>query len=89
MSNSIILILLLRLIALCGKKPLVINEKELLDKIYYNRVFRNGNWNEYVVGELRSYSRIIRMKRPSLVTMERDGSVKWDNNSVIDQNEIN
>ena len=74
---------------LCGKKPLVINEKELLDKIYYNRVFRNGNWNEYVVGELRSYSRIIRMKRPSLVTMERDGSVKWDNNSVIDQNEIN
>lgn len=74
---------------LCGKKPLVINEKELLDKIYFNRVFRNGNWNEYVVGELRSYSRIIRMKRPSLVTMERDGSVKWENNSVIDQNEIN
>lgn len=73
---------------LCGKKLLVINEKELLDKIYFHKVLNNGFWNEYVVGELSDYSRIIRQKSPSKVTMERDGSVKWDNNTVTDPNEI-
>lgn len=72
----------------CGKKPLVINEKELLDKIYYNRVFQNGNWNEYVVGELRRYRSIIHQKSPSLATLESDGSVKWDNNAVTVSDEI-
>ena len=72
----------------CGKKPLVINEKELLDKIYFNRVFQNGRWNEYVAGELRNYSRVMHMKSPSKATMERDGSVKWDNNAVTDHDEI-
>lgn len=74
---------------LCIKKPVVINEHELLDKIYYYKRFNNGIWNEYVVGELSRYRRIIREKRPSKVTKEKDGSVKWDNNSVTDQNEIN
>lgn len=73
----------------CGKKPLVINEEELLDKIYFNRVFQNGIWNEYIAKELREYSRIIHMKRPSKAILEIDGSVKWDNNVVNDQSEIN
>lgn len=72
----------------CGKKPFVINEKELLDKIYYNRVFKNGGWIEFVATELRKYRRIMRMKSPSKATIESDGSVKWDNNAVTDYDEI-
>ena len=73
----------------CSNKPLVINEKELLDKIYYHKEYRNGELKEYLAGELRQYSRIVHKKTPAKVSIERDGSEKWDNNPVTDPNEIN
>lgn len=73
----------------CKRKPLVINEKDLLDKIYFHKEYRNGELKEYLAGELRQYSRIVHKKNPAKVSIESDGSVKWDNNPVTDQSEIN
>ena len=73
----------------CSKKPLVINEKELLDKIYFHKTYQNGELKEYIVGELRQYNRFVHKKTPSKVSIESDDSVKWDNNPVTDPNEIN
>ena len=48
----------------CSKKPLVINEKELLDKIYFHKTYQNGELKEYIVGELRQYNRFVHNKTP-------------------------
>ena len=74
---------------LCKKKPLILNEKELLDKIYYHRVFQESVWKEFPVSELKPYGRILRQKVPSKVSIEKDGSLRWDNYPVTNPNEIN
>lgn len=71
---------------LCKKKPIVVNEKELLDKIHYNNVWRDGAWQTFLVHELRPFSEIIHAKEPSKVTRERNG-YNWNHNRVVDQNE--
>ena len=40
----------------CKKKPIVVNEGEILDRIYYNNVQIAGKWQQYPVMELRQYS---------------------------------
>ena len=72
---------------LCKKKPIVVNEKELLDKIHYNNVWRDGAWQTFLVNELRPFSEIIYAKEPSKVTHEKNG-YNWNHNPVADQNEI-
>lgn len=68
---------------LCKKKPIVVNEKNLLDRIYYNNVWRDGAWQSFLVNELRPFSDIIHTKEPSKVTRERNG-YNWNHNPVND-----
>ena len=37
----------------CKKKPIVVNEKEILERIYYNKILINGIWQQYPVMALR------------------------------------
>ena len=71
---------------LCKKKPIVVNENNLLDRIYYNNVWRDGVWQSFLVNELRPFSEIIHTKEPSKVTHERNG-YNWNHNPVTDPNE--
>ena len=47
---------------LCKKKPIVVNENNLLDRIYYNNVWRGGVLQSFLVNELRPFSEIIHTK---------------------------
>ena len=49
----------------CKKKPIVVNEEEILERIYYNIVPVNGVWKQIVVAPLRIYADIIYRKSPS------------------------
>ena len=42
----------------CKKKPIVVNEDDVLERIYYNNVQLEGKWQQYPVKELRQYARI-------------------------------
>lgn len=50
----------------CKKKPIVVNEKEILERIYYNKILINGIWQQYPVMALRPYSKIFYRKNLSL-----------------------
>jgi len=71
----------------CKKKPIVVNEKEILERIYYNKILINGIWQQYPVMALRPYSKIFYRKNPSLITRDRT-SFKWNHNIVTNKNEI-
>lgn len=71
----------------CKKKPIVVNESEILDKIYYNNVHINGKWQQYPVMALRTYARLMHRKSPSLVSKDKT-DFKWNRNTVTDTNEI-
>lgn len=70
----------------CKKKPIVVNETEILDRIYYNKVKINGKWQQYPVMALRSYSSLMYRKNPSLVSRDKT-DFKW-NYKTITNNEI-
>ncbi len=70
----------------CKKKPTVINEEEILERIHYHNVQISGQWQQYPVYELRPYARLMHSKKPSLIS--RDKTVyKWDHKIVTKENE--
>ena len=70
----------------CKKKPIVVNEEDILDHIYYNNVQIAGKWQRYPVIELRQYSKIMYSKKPSLVSIDK-AAFKWNHKVVTDANE--
>ena len=70
----------------CKKKPIVVNEEEILDNIYYNNVQIAGKWQRYPVMELRQYSKLMYSKKPSLVSIDK-AAFKWNHKVVTDANE--
>ena len=75
------------LCGLCKKKPIVVNEKEVLERIYYNNVQIKGVWHQYPVMPLKSYKSLIHKKAPSDVSKDKD-IFKWKNTAVTDRKEI-
>lgn len=73
----------------CKKKPIVVNEEEILDRIYYNNVQIAGNLKQYPVKELRQYSELMHRKNPSLVSIDSIDmkAFKWDHKIVTNVNE--
>lgn len=70
----------------CKKKPIVINEEEILERIHYNNVLVDGQWQQYPVRELQHYARLMHIKNPSKVS--RDGKVyKWNHTVVTSASE--
>jgi superfamily I DNA/RNA helicase len=71
----------------CKKKPIVVNEEDILERIYYNNVQIAGKWQQYPVMALRQYAKLMYSKKPSLIS--RDKTVfKWNHKVVTDANEI-
>lgn len=75
------------LCTVCKKKPIVVNEQEILERIYYNNVQINGKWQQYPVMALRSYARLMHSKKPSLISIEKTG-FKWNHKVVTNEDEI-
>ena len=70
----------------CKKKPIVVNEEDILDHIYYNNVQIAGKWQRYPVMELRQYSKIMYSKKPPIVSIDK-AAFKWNHKVVTDANE--
>lgn len=70
----------------CKKKPIVVNEEDILDHIYYNNVQIAGKWQRYPVMELRQYSKIMYSKKSSIVSIDK-AAFKWNHKVVTDANE--
>ena len=70
----------------CKKKPIVVNEEDILDHIYFNNVQIAGKWQRYPVMELRKYSKKMYSKKPSLVSIDKT-AFKWNHKVVTDANE--
>lgn len=71
----------------CKKRPIVVNEKEILEQIYYNNIQINGNWQQYPVMALRPYAKLMHSKKPSLVSIDRT-SFRWNHNVVSNTFEV-
>lgn len=71
----------------CGKRPIVINEEDILDRIYYNNVQKGDKWEQYPASEFRPYVKLIHRKNPSSVLRDKTG-FKWKHNTLTDKNEI-
>jgi superfamily I DNA/RNA helicase len=71
----------------CKKKPIVVNEEDVLERVYYYNVKRDGTWQQVAVRDLRPYSRLMHSKKPSLVSREKN-SYKWKGKDVTNANEI-
>lgn len=70
----------------CKKKPIVVNEEDILDHIFYNNVQIAGKWQRYPVMELRQYSKIMYSKKPSIVSIDK-AAFKWNHKVVTNANE--
>lgn len=76
----------------CKKKPIVVNEEEILNPIYFNNVFRNGKWNSYPIQPLskfgkKQYDKVLYKKSPALVSREKNG-YKWNHNTINKAKEV-
>lgn len=71
----------------CKKKPIVVNEEETLERIYYNNVQIRGKWQQYPVMALRQYAKLMYSKKPSLISIEQ-AIFKWNHKVVTNANEI-
>ena len=71
----------------CKKRPIVVNEIEILDKIYYNNVPINGKLQQCPVMAFRTYAKLMHRKNPSLVSKDKT-VFKWNHNRVTDANEV-
>lgn len=71
----------------CKKKPIVVNEEEILERIYYNKVQRSGKWKQYPVMALQPYAKLLYKKKPSLVSKDKT-VFKWNHKTITDANEI-
>lgn len=63
----------------CKKKPVVVNDDNVLERIYYNNVFQNGQWHKYPLRELTIYARLMRRKNPVKVSRGKSGYL-WNHN---------
>ena len=71
----------------CKKKPIVINEEKILERIHYHNVLADGQWQKFPVRELQPFARLMHSKNPSKVS--RDKAVfKWDHKTVTKNEEI-
>ena len=70
----------------CKEKPIVVNEEDILDRIYYNNVQISGKWQQYPIKALRQYTNLMHRKKPSLVSIEKT-NFKWDHKVVTNVNE--
>lgn len=71
----------------CKEKPLVVNEEEILEQIYYNNVNIAGKWQQFPTMALRQYSKLMHIKKPSLISIEKT-VFKWNHKVVTNTNEI-
>lgn len=76
----------------CKKKPIVVNEEEILNSIYFNNVFRNGKWNSYPIQPLskfgkKQYDKVLYKKSPALVSREKNG-YRWNHNTINKAKEV-
>lgn len=71
----------------CKKKPIVVNEEEILERIYYNNIQISGKWQQYPVMALRPYTKILYSKKPSLISIDKT-VFKWNHKPVTNTNEI-
>lgn len=70
----------------CKKKPIVVNEEVILERIYYNNIQIGGKWQQYPIMELRQYAKLMHSKKPSLISIEKTG-FKWNHKVVTNANE--
>lgn len=71
----------------CKNKPVVVNEEDVIERIYYNNVQVEGEWQQYPIKELRQYARIMHSKKPSLLSIDKT-AFKWNHKVLTDKNEI-
>ena len=78
---------------ICKKKPIVVNEEDALNRIYFNNVYENGEWNSYPAQSLskfgrNQYDKVLYKKSPALVSREKNG-YSWKHNTIseVDENE--
>lgn len=76
----------------CKKKPIVVNEEEILNPIYFNNVFRNGKWNSYPIQPLskfgkKQYDKVLYKKSPALVSREKN-EYRWNHNTINKAKEV-
>ena len=71
----------------CKKKPIVVNEEEIIERIHFNNVQVKGVWKRFVVSSLRDYADIIHRKSPAKVAREKNG-YSWNHNQVTDANGV-
>ena len=76
----------------CKKKPIVVNEEEMLNPIYFNNIFRNGKWNSYPIQPLskfseNQYNKVLYKKSPALVSREKNG-YRWNHNTINKAKEV-
>ena len=75
------------LCSICKKKPMVINEKDVLERVYYNNVEIDGKWHQYPVMELRKYANLMHNKKPSFISIEKT-AFKWNHKVVNNADEV-
>ena len=71
----------------CKKKPIVVNEEEILEQVYYNNVKIEVELQKYPIMALRPYGKLIHSKKPSSISIEKVG-FKWNHKEVTNANEI-
>jgi len=68
----------------CKMKPIVVNEGEVLNRVYFNNVFQNGVWNTFLSPALKPYKDLFFSKDPHKVTREKNG-YNWNHNPVTEE----
>ena len=68
---------------ICKKRPVIVNEKEALERIYYNNVLIDGEWKQFLAAGLGLYGTIIHKKTPSCIARNMN-SYEWNNHLVAD-----
>jgi superfamily I DNA/RNA helicase len=75
------------LCAECKQRPIVVNEAEILDRIYYNNVKKDDKWQQFPVKALQPYAELMHHKNPSLVSRDKT-TFKWKHKNITDNHEI-
>lgn len=75
------------LCGICKKRPIIVNEKEALERIYYNNVLIDGEWKLCPAAGFKPYKEIIHRKSPSSITRNIN-SYEWNNHLVTDPFEL-
>ena len=70
----------------CKKKPIIVNEVEVLERIHFNNVLVKGTWRTFVAPQLRQYSDIVHRKTPAKVSRSKNGFF-WNHNEVTNDRE--